>query len=128
MANKLTKKDIINLMLNEDSIKSNTTYKDFLTHELELLEKKANGKASKASKENVAFLEDICRALGQLGTSTATEVMKGLVPTYPEISNQKVSAHLRKLVQSGKVVRTEEKGKAYFSLAEGAEVTEEFGE
>jgi len=39
------------------------------------------------------------------------------MPFGEELSSQRVSAIVRQLKESGKVVRTEEKRKAYFSLA-----------
>ena len=47
--------------------------------------------------------------------------MKGCGAAVAELSNERVSAIVRQLVESGQVVREEIKRKAYFSLAEGAE-------
>lgn len=47
---------------------------------------------------------------------TISEMVKE-IPFGEELSNQRVSAIVRQLVQAGSVVRTEEKRKAYFSLA-----------
>jgi predicted transcriptional regulator len=46
---------------------------------------------------------------------TVTEVIKS-VPECADLTNQRVSALLRQLVDAGKVKRTEDKRKAYFSL------------
>jgi predicted transcriptional regulator len=46
---------------------------------------------------------------------TVTEIIKE-IPECAELTNQRVSALLRQLVDRGEVVRTEDKRKAYFSL------------
>lgn len=48
---------------------------------------------------------------------TITDIMKGC-SAVADLSNQRVSAIVRQLKDSGAVVRTEEKRKAYFSVAE----------
>lgn len=115
---KITKVEMFTMIKALDEVKANANMVAFIDHEIELLQKKSEKKGnSKASQANAEFLTDVKVALTALGTATATEVMKELVGKYPEVSNQKVSAHLRKLVKAEEVVRTEEKGKAYFSLA-----------
>ena len=47
---------------------------------------------------------------------TITEIMKE-IDECKDLSNQRVSALVRQLKQDGLVIRKEEKGKAYFSLA-----------
>ena len=47
---------------------------------------------------------------------TVTELQKE-IPACAELSNQRVSALLRQLKEEGKVVRIEDKRKAYFSKA-----------
>lgn len=116
---KITKVEMFTMIKALDEVKANANMVAFIDHEIELLQKKSEKKGnSKASQANAEFLTDVKVALTALGTATATEVMKELVGKYPEVSNQKVSAHLRKLVKAEEVVRTEEKGKAYFSLAQ----------
>lgn len=115
---KITKVEMFTMIKALDEVKANANMVAFIDHEIELLQKKSEKKGnSKASQANAEFLADVKVALTALGTATATEIMKELVGKYPEVSNQKVSAHLRKLVKAEEVVRTEEKGKAYFSLA-----------
>ena len=67
--------------------------------------------------ENAGLKDTIVSYLYETGVSaTITDLMKG-VPELAELSNQKVSALVRQLVEEGKVLRTEEKRKAYFSSA-----------
>lgn len=47
---------------------------------------------------------------------TITDLMKS-VPELADLSNQRVSALVRQLKDSGSVIRTEEKRKAYFHKA-----------
>jgi predicted transcriptional regulator len=65
----------------------------------------------------IAFLSDGKRA-------TVTEIMKG-VASLSGLSNQKVSAIVRQLKEDGVVIRTEEKRKVYFYLANLPESNEE---
>jgi polyhydroxyalkanoate synthesis regulator phasin len=59
------------------------------------------------------------------GAYTITDLMKS-VSALADLSNQRVSALVRQLVEDGSVVRTEEKRKAYFSY--NGEVAEEVSE
>lgn len=72
-----------------------------------------NRKPSKTQVENEAFKADILGVLGAEGM-TVTEVMKAL---DNGLSNQKVSALLKQLVDTQQVTKTIEKRKSYFSLA-----------
>ena len=81
-------------------------------------EKKASyggsGKPTKTQIENEVHKEEILNFLETVERATITEIMKGL-PI--EMSNQKVSALVKQLINDNKVVRIEEKRKAYFSKA-----------
>ena len=117
MANKITKREVINMMLVDESIKANEVYVAYLKHELELLDKKAeNKKATKNQEENVGYMATILEVLGQSEKGmTVTEIMKA-DETLSELSNQRVSALLTKLKDEGKVVRATEGRKAIFSI------------
>ena len=66
--------------------------------------------------ENQGYKADILAYLGTVESATITDLMKG-VPSLAELSNQRVSAIVRQLKDSGEVVREEIKRKAYFSIA-----------
>ena len=87
---------------------------DFLKERAELHAKK-NGsrKPTKAQEENEVIKENILAFMEKGKPYTITEIQKGVGLE----SNQKTSALVRQLKDNGLVVRTEEKGKAYFSLA-----------
>ena len=91
----------------------------FIDHELELLAKK-NASEKKPTAQQTAN-EGIKTAILDGMTSgrlyTVTEIQKE-IPECAELSNQKVSALIRQLKDAGLVVKTEDKRKSYFSLAE----------
>ena len=53
MANKITKREVIGMMMKEEVVKANPTYVAYLENELTLLDKKAqNKKATKTQEQN----------------------------------------------------------------------------
>lgn len=87
----------------------------FLDHEMELVSRKrSNGNSKPTAKqaEQDAMREKILAFLRENGTSTATDIQNTL-----SISNQRVNGLMRPLVKSGEIIRTEDKKKAYFSVA-----------
>jgi len=117
MANKITKREVIGMMMNEEVIKGNATYVAYLENELALLDKKAsNKKATKTQEENVGIKGTILEVLATM-SGTVTEIQSANAE-LSALSNQKVSALIRQLVESGEVVKTVDKKKSIFSLAE----------
>lgn len=81
-------------------------------------------KPTATQTENIGFKSDILEYLATVDSATITDLMKN-VPALAELSNQRVSAIVRQLKESGEVVREEIKRKAYFSLpSEDEEVDE----
>ena len=118
MANKITKREVIGMMMNEEVVKANPTYVAYLENELALLDKKAqNKKATKTQEQNVGIKATILKVLATIGSGTVTDIQNGN-EELSALSNQKVSALVRQLVESGEVVRTTDKKKSIFSLAE----------
>lgn len=118
MANKITKREVIGMMMNEVVIKANPTYVAYLENELALLDKKAqNKKATKTQEQNVGIKALILDVLATIGSGTVTDIQNGN-EELSALSNQKVSALVRQLVESGEVVKTTDKKKSIFSLAE----------
>lgn len=120
MANvkKLTKRDHYNALLGIAEVKANTVLVDFINHEIELLNRK-NSTEKKPTAQQVAnegVKSAIVGAMEPNHLYTVTEIQKS-VAECAELSNQRVSALLRQLINEGKVTRTEDKRKAYFSLA-----------
>ena len=90
----------------------------FINHEVELLDKKSAKSAksgqTKTQKENVGIMEVIAEVLADMGKPvTITELMKDA--RLSAYSNQKLSALVR---QMPNVVKTTDKKKSFFSLAE----------
>lgn len=118
MANKITKREVIGMMMNEEVVKANPIYVAYLENELALLDKKAqNKKATKTQEQNVGIKATILKVLATIGSGTVTDIQNGN-EELSTLSNQKVSALVRQLVESGEVVRTTDKKKSIFSLAE----------
>lgn len=88
----------------------------FCNHEIELLNGRASHKTpTKNQKENEVIMANILTVLQGLPEPvTVTELIASDESLAP-LTNQKVSALLRKLVNDGSVTKTMEKGKARFS-------------
>ena len=94
-------------VLSEDEVK-------FLEERAELHAKKnASRKPTKAQAENEEIKAKILEVMEVGKSYTVTDIQKAVGLE----SNQKASALIRQLKESDLVIRTEEKGKAYFSLA-----------
>lgn len=123
MENKMTKLQIVTMMLANAEISANEVFKAYLENEKALLEKKAsNRKATKTQTENVGIkatiltvLEDFNKPMTITDIQNANEDLKAL-------SNQKISALVKQLKDNGLVVKSVEKGKSLFSLAPTDEV------
>ena len=91
---------------------------DFITHEMELLSKKNSSEKKPTAQQtaNEGIKTAIVEGMEQNRLYTITELIKE-IPECADMTNQRVSALVRQLVDSGAVVRTEDKRKAYFSLA-----------
>ena len=116
MANtkKMTKRDYFNQLkekypLTQDEIK-------FVDNEIQLLDKKNSGerKPTAQQKANETLKDAILKGIKENVQYTITAIIK-TVPECTELTNQKVSAVVRQMVEKGSLIRTEEKGKAYFS-------------
>ena len=119
MANKITKKEMFTRI--KAQVKDNAEMVAFIDHEIELLDKKAsNKKATKTQEANIGIKATILAVLGSGKSMTVTE-MQGASAELGELSNQKVSALVRQLVEVGKVVKTIDKKVSRFSLADNGE-------
>ena len=118
MANKMTQKNAIAYVLANYELPTEVEEKLVALHTS--LEKKSaksgERKPTKTQIANEGFKEIILANMEHGRLYTVTELAKE-IPFGEELSNQRVSALVRQLKDAGKVVRTEEKRKAYFSLA-----------
>lgn len=121
MTKKMTKKEMFAMVIavvNGSEVANKEEMLGFLNHEVELLEKK-NSKSglTKTQKENEVLVGQLELALAEFEKPvTITEFMKGSSHEVATLSNQKLTHLMGKLVQSGKVEKTVEKKKSYFSL------------
>ena len=93
---------------------------EFVDREVELLSKRKNGE-TKAQKENAELIEVVYNKLVEMARPvTATEIFNELRDNEAITSNQKVSALLKKLTdgEDARVIKTADKKKSYFSVAE----------
>ena len=119
MANKITKKEMFTMI--KAQVKDNAEMVAFIDHEIELLDKKAsNKKATKTQEANIGIKSTILAVLEGGKSMTVTE-MQGASAELGELSNQKVSALVRQLVEAGEVVKTIDKKVSRFSLADNGE-------
>jgi hypothetical protein len=118
MANtkKMTKRDYFNAILSKYPLTADE--KAFVEHELELLEKKNSSEKKPTAQQtaNEGIKTAILEGMKPNRLYTITEIQKE-IPECAELSNQRVSALIRQMV-GNEIVRTEDKRKAYFSLAE----------
>jgi len=124
---KLTKRQVIENMLKEDFIVANTDYVAYLQNELRLLDNKKNANSAKAkanAEENAKLADTLVEILANADKlMTISEILA--IPEVAEIrvkdednaekplSTSKVSYLLN---NDKRVVRTELKRKAYFSI------------
>lgn len=113
MSKKMTKKEMFAQLLKNYNLTDAEIA--FINREIELLEKKNGGikKPTKQQEINNSLKEVILDHMEYGEKYTITDLMKQ-VPELAELSNQRVSAIVRGLKESGLVDRVEEKRKAYF--------------
>lgn len=122
MEKKITKKEMFAMVakvVENSEVANKAEMLEFIAHEVELLEKK-NSKTgqTKTQKENEVLMTQLLEALAEFDKPiTVSEFMKESSHEVATLSNQKLSALLKKLVDSKKVVKSTEKKKSYFSLA-----------
>lgn len=121
---KVTKKDNFNAIL-AILAKTDSANKadliEFINHEIELLNKKANSSKSKPSKtqaENDGIKTAIVEAFGKAETALTITEFQTKFTEFADYSNQKLSALFKQLVDGGILEKTVIKKKSYFSLAE----------
>lgn len=115
---KMTKMDKFTMLADLPAVKENPVLSEFVAHEMELLEKKNVGEKKPTAQQtaNAGIQTAILENMEVNRLYTITEIIKS-VPECADLTNQRVSALVRQLVDAGKVIRTEDKRKAYFSLA-----------
>lgn len=117
MANKKTQKDFFNEIIEVLNEIGRDDLVEFCEDRIDKLSKKSSSKKpTKTQVENEEIAAIVVTVLEELGTPTTASGI-ALDPRVPTTNTQKLVPILKKLVAEGKVVRTEEKGRAYFSIA-----------
>lgn len=117
MTKKMTKREMYVAMMNKYAF--NAEEVAFIEHEIELLDKKKSGERKPTATQvaNIGIKETILEVLAEADRPlTITEIGKA----HEELSTltgQKISSMVSQLVKEFKVVRIEEKRKAYFKIA-----------
>ena len=117
---KLTKAQKFALIAEIAEVKNNPMLAEFIAHEVELLAKKnsADKKPTAQQEANATIKGDIVATMeaDRNRIWTVSELLKA-VPNLPDtMTNQRMSALVRQMMDAGTLKRTEEKRKAYFSL------------
>lgn len=118
---KLTKKQKFAMLLEIPAVSEDTTLREFVEHEIELLDKKNAVKGEKKPTEKQVQNANIGNAVVEFMAPdtyyTVSDLLKK-VPNLPEdMSLPRMTHIVTALVNEGKVVRTVDKRKALFSLA-----------
>ena len=112
----MTKREMFVLIATTNT--DNTEIVEFCNHEIELIDKRSSTKSpTKTQKENEVLMDTIEEALRAIAEKTTVTNLITATESLSNLSNQKVSAMLRKMVEAGRVVKTTEGKKTYFSLA-----------
>lgn len=90
---------------------------DFIKHEIELLESKnANRKLTATQKQNEELKYEIMTfLLADEENMFSIEEIQAKVPSVEKLSNQRMSAILKQMVDKGDIFKTYKKRKAHFS-------------
>ena len=114
---KLTKAQKFAMLRAIPAVAENAMLVEFIDHEVELLSKKNSAEKKPTAQQvaNAGIATAIIEGMEPNRLYTVTEVIKS-IPACADLTNQRVSALLRQLVEAGKVKRTEDKRKAYFQV------------
>ena len=119
---KLTKKDYFKMVasvIENSNVENKAELQSFIAHEVELLDKKAQAKSTAETakqKESNELMQVIYEVLADNGNAMTITEIQAEDTRLAELSNQRISALLKKLKDDEKIVRTELKKKAYFKV------------
>lgn len=112
---KVTKREYYGMILGMAEVQERQDLVDFINHEVELLDKKASNKRpTKVQVENENIKNIILKTLTNLDRVATISEIQEANEELQELSNQKISALLKLLINDNKVTRIEDKRKAYF--------------
>lgn len=124
---KITKREVINKMLQEEIVIANVDYKNYLENELRILDNKKNSSAtSKTASENIELANTLFEVLSNEDKPmTISEILTLPVVSEIRVYNEETKQNDKTLSTSKvsyvlnndtRFVRTEIKKKAYFSV------------
>ena len=125
MEKRLTKKDYFEMI--KGVCADRTDIVDFCNHEIELLSRKnSKSGATKTQKENEIVANMLVEELAKVGKPititdlmNTSEIVKGyILENGNNLTNQKISAIFKQLVENNKIVKVTDKKKSYFSIGE----------
>ena len=125
MEKRLTKKDYFEMI--RGVCADRTDIVDFCNHEIELLSRKnSKSGATKTQKENEIVANMLVEELTKVGKPititdlmNTSEIVKGYtLENGNNLTNQKISAIFKQLVESQRIVKVVDKKKSYFSIGE----------
>lgn len=118
MANKMTKKDYyarLAEVVKGAELLDETELLGFISHEVELLNKKSSAKTqTKTQKANEDLKVEILKALVAIGKAVTVSELQSQSPAMAQYTNQKLSALLKQLIESGEVEKTADKKRTLF--------------
>lgn len=125
MEKRLTKKDYFEMIKGVCADRADIV--DFCNHEIELLSRKnSKSGATKTQKENEIVANMLVEELAKIGKPititdlmNTSETVKGYtLENGNNLTNQKISAIFKQLVESNRIVKVVDKKKSYFSIGE----------
>lgn len=125
MEKRLTKKDYFEMI--KGVCADRTDIVDFCNHEIELLSRKnSKSGATKTQKENEIVANMLVEELAKIGKPititdlmNTSEIVKGyILENGNNLTNQKISAIFKQLVENQRIVKVVDKKKSYFSIGE----------
>lgn len=125
MEKRLTKKDYFEMI--KGVCADRTDIVDFCNHEIELLSRKnSKSGATKTQKENEIVANMLVEELAKIGKPititdlmNTSEIVKGYtLENGNNLTNQKISAIFKQLVENNRIVKVVDKKKSYFSIGE----------
>lgn len=119
---------IVAVLNGEESKFSNEELINFIEGRVAQLDRKASNKKAKTNEADVELVEAITEVLADGSRKTVTEMQKADA-TLGEVSNQKVTAILRKMQADGLVDKVKDKKNTlYFAILDTEGEDEEGGE
>ena len=124
MAKEMTKREKFGMAIEMAKANGNEMLVEFFNHEIELLDRKKSNGNAKANEKMDKQVELVYTALEEVGRPVkASELIAETNLTELENENgmvtpQKVSALLKKLVDSGRVVKVVDKKNTLFAIKE----------